>query len=218
MAYDAEIQSLLNGYQLFLDGVYQEEAAIYEELAKNGQQPSTLVVTCCDSRLSPEKLFQVRPGELFVVRNVANLVPPFEGDQRHHGTSAALEFAVKSLEVSNIVLLGHSQCGGIRALVEQNPEHARKTDFIEAWMDTAQSAKRRVQEAYPDASVDEQAQLCERESLLLSKANLMTFPWIRERVKDGKLTLHAWHIDIRSKEISGYDEAQDAFLPLEPVS
>ena len=210
---DSGILSLIEGYKSFKSKHF-EQSQSFEELVRYGQNPSSLVVACCDSRVDTAIVTGCKPGELFVVRNVANLVPPFEHDLRHHGTSAALEYGVNGLGVSDIILFGHSHCGGIRALMEMD-ENNNSSDFMSAWMDIAKPAKRRVLEQHPQGSADEQAHLCEKESLLISLNNLKTFPWIQERIKSNKLFLHAWYFDLSTGFIEAYQSETGEFIPLD---
>ncbi len=209
----SQVQKLISGYQRFKTQ-YFEERNCYEELIRNGQQPKTIVIACSDSRVDPAILTGCKPGELFVVRNVANLVPPYEADLRHHGTSAALEFAVLNLQVTDIVILGHSHCGGIRALMEHTAQNAAFS-FITAWMDIAEPAKREVLKQHPHCCLDEQAHHCEKASLLVSLENLKTFPWINERIENQQLALHAWYFDLTTGVIESFEAESKIFIPLE---
>jgi carbonic anhydrase len=195
--YPKPMKTLLDGYERFLHGYWQDHKDLYEALARDGQSPSTMVIACSDSRVSPEVIFDTEPGEIFVVRNVSNLVPPYAPDLGNHGTSAALEFAVTVLGVQRIVVLGHSLCGGIRALV-RGPR-AEDGDFISSWMAIAKSARARVCDS-PEApsEFDTLCQLCERESIRVSLGNLLTFPWIKSRVDAGTLTLAGLHFNVQS--------------------
>lgn len=166
-----------------------------------------MVVACCDSRMDPATITDAGPGELFVARNVANLVPPFTPDGRHHGTSAALEFGVLGLGVDDIVVLGHAQCGGVRALLEGVHAHASTVDFIGTWMAIAADARERV---LKEPGGDRQRRL-EEEVVRLSLENLMTYPWIAERVQTGRLRLHGWHFGIARGELAVLDPASDTF-------
>jgi carbonic anhydrase len=184
---------LLEGYRRFRADVWPTEGARYEALADHGQRPETLVVACSDSRVDPQTVFGARPGELFVVRNVAGLVPPYQPDVGYHGTSAALEFGVRVLKVARVVLLGHTECGGIRAMVEGAPAEAR--DFVEAWMAMAHPDVRPLPQGAATADLVNHYEI---EVLRVSLANLATFPWIREAVEAGRLQLQAFRFDIRS--------------------
>ena len=183
---------LLEGYRRFRSETWPAERTRYEVLAR-GQQPETLVISCSDSRVDPQTVFGARPGELFVIRNVAGLVPPYQPDAGYHGTSAALEFGVRVLKVARIVVLGHAQCGGVRAMVEGAPKEAR--DFVEPWMAMAESTLLTVPQDMPAA---ERLDHCEIEVVRLSLANLLTFPWIQEAVTAGRLELHGYRFDIHT--------------------
>jgi len=187
------MESLMRGYQRFMEHYWAENREVFQALAAKGQSPRAMVIACCDSRVSPEVIFDTEPGEIFVVRNVANLVPPYAPNSDNHGTSAALEFAVRKLGVSHIIVMGHSLCGGIRALVEDSLTD--DDDFIGPWMKIASVARERALTA-SDGVVETARQLCEHESIRVSLGNLLTFPWIRERVEANDLTLHGWFFDI----------------------
>ena len=181
------MDELLDGYRRFRATSWPERKALFEKLAARGQRPQTLVIACSDSRVDPSMIFDAGPGELFVVRNVANLVPPYQTpDHAHHGTSAALEFAVKVLEVANIVVLGHALCGGVRAALEGGPAVAQ--DFLPDWIKIADPAIVVAENLTKDP--EERRRVAEYACVKLSLRNLETFPWIRERVADGRLTMH----------------------------
>ena len=198
---------LLDGYRRFRSEVWPAERARFEALATTGQRPETLVIACSDSRVDPQTVFGASPGELFVVRNVAGLVPPYQPDAAYHGTSAALEFAVRVLGVARIVVLGHAQCGGVRAMVEGAPDEAR--DFVEPWMKIAGPALRDL----PDQMTgDELLGHCEVGVMRLTLANLTTFPWIAEAQAAGQLELRGFRFDIRTGVLARLDE--DRLVPL----
>ena len=188
---------LLNGYKRFRDDVWPERRRLFETLADDGQQPRVMVISCADSRVDPGMIFDAAPGELFVVRNVANLVPPHAPDSAYHGTSAALEFAALVLKVREILVMGHALCGGVRALLEGS--RAEATDFIAPWIGIAARARER---ALLCDDPGERQLCCERETVKVSLENLMTFPWIADRVASGELRLHGAHFDIRTGELS----------------
>jgi carbonic anhydrase len=186
------LQHLIDGYRRFRALHWPERRAVFEHLALGGQSPRTMVIACSDSRVDPTMIFNAEPGELFILRNVANLVPPYQPDLAFHATSAALEFAVRVLEVSDLIVMGHAMCGGIRVLLHGAPDPAG--DFLLPWMRIAEPAKRRVLER---ASADPQSD-CEQESVKLSLDNLLTFPWLAERVQQQRLKLTGTIFDIRS--------------------
>lgn len=209
----ATLAKIVAGYHAYREKSYRGNEPKFRDLARR-QSPQVMVISCCDSRVDPAIITGAEPGDLFTVRNVANLVPPYERDEAHHGTSAALEFAVTNLKVGHIVVMGHSGCGGIRALVEGGGPQSADNDFISTWMAIAEPARRKAVECARDDSLDARAALCEHEGLKVSLANLMTFPWIKSRVEAGTLKLHAWHYDIGSSAIFRLDEETDSFVPL----
>ena len=206
-------QRLVDGYASFLEGRFPQESARYERLAQVGQSPKTMVVSCCDSRCSPEVIFDVGPGELFVLRNVANLVPPYAPDEHHHGTSAALEFAVQALKVTDIVVLGHAQCGGIRAAVDEDHEPLSPGDFIGKWMSMISPA---IEELGPRGAKPMADYLRELElaSVATTLKNLRTFPCVRILEERGKLKLHGAFFGIATGVLSVLDEATGTFSPV----
>ena len=184
------MERLLDGYRRFRAETWPAERARYEALAKWGQRPETLIVACSDSRVDPQTVFGAVPGEMFVVRNVAALVPAYQPDAGYHGTSAALEFGVRVLKVSRIVVLGHAQCSGVRAMVEGAPAEAR--DFVQPWVEMARPALSGI-----PTTGDIMAQ-AEAAVVRLSLNNLLTFPWIRDAVEDGSLEVHGFRFDIHT--------------------
>ena len=187
------MQRLIDGYRTFRTTTWPGRRAIHEELAARGQRPRALVIACSDSRVDPAAIFDAGPGELFVVRNVANLVPPFAPDAGNHGTSAALEFAVRGLEVSDIIVMGHAMCGGVHVLLNGTPNPS--WHFLGSWIDLASDVRTRVLAC---TSAEAGQQMGEYECVKQSLANLMTFPWIRDAVRAGRLALHGTYFDIRT--------------------
>ena len=192
------------GYARFRSGYFVRNRERLEALALR-QTPQVAMVSCCDSRVDPTILFDVEPGDIFVIRNVANLVPPFETDGHYHGTSAALEFAVTGLNVKQILVLGHANCGGIRALMESDGS-IKPDGFVDSWMQIAAPAKEEIL-ARSDLDTPElRTVACEKTAVRYSLRNLMSHPWIRSRVETGGLTLIGWYYDLRSGEIAEVDE------------
>ena len=202
-------ERLTQGYRAFLSDRFQREQARYRALA-DGQSPEVMVISCCDSRVSPEVIFDASPGELFVVRNVANLVPPFETGGDYHGTSAALEFAVQALRVKHIVVLGHARCGGIRAFADES-EPLSPGDFIGRWMSLIKPAAERLGPRRGDFS-DYLAKL-ELKAIENSLENLMTFPCIQVLVEKGKLHLHGAYFGISTGVLLVRDPQTGTFVP-----
>lgn len=191
--------ALLTGHHKFMTGRYAAESGRYHELAR-GQAPETMIIACCDSRTSPELVFDAGPGELFVMRNVANLVPPYEPDSQFHSTSAALEFAVQSLKVKNIVVMGHGRCGGIKAALSNGVAPLSPGDFIGKWMSMVSDAAGMVSTNSLMTS-GERATALERIAIRYSIANLHTFPFIRKQEEKGNLTLYGAWFDISTGEL-----------------
>ena len=209
------IAKLTAGFKDFRDEGFQEKRATYQALVNQGQTPKVALIACSDSRVDPATVLQADPGDLFIVRNVANLVPPHEQGGQYHGTSAALEYAVQHLEVGHFIVFGHAHCGGIRSMFDEPGTGSEVNQFMLPWMSLVRSAYLRVQGTMPNASDDEKARLCEQSAVLVSLENLMTFPFIRERVSDGRLRLHGWYIDIHSCTLHVYDPVRQRFEPVD---
>lgn len=205
---------LIDGYKSFLGDRFARERQHYEALAEGGQSPEILLIGCCDSRVSPEVIFDTRPGELFVVRNVANLVPPYEINGQFHGTSAALEFAVQALGVKHIVVLGHARCGGIRSFAEKSAPLS-SGDFIGKWMSIIAPAADTLEDPGEEPSPDYLTKL-ELAAIEQSLANLMTFGAIRRRVAEGSLELHGAYFGIATGRLLVRDPETKAFGPVAP--
>ena len=193
-------EKLLAGYRHFMSDGYASQRDRYIELADQGQRPDTMVIACCDSRAAPETIFNAGPGELFVMRNVANLVPPYAPDGEFHATSAALEFAVQSLRVKNIVVIGHGRCGGINAALDTESEPLSPGDFIGKWISMLSPLAEQVRECELLTAAERQTAM-ERISIRSSISNLLTFPCIRVLHERGKLALHGAWFDISSGEL-----------------
>jgi carbonic anhydrase len=201
---------LVAGYRSFRDGRYPAENERYRRLADEGQSPSIMIIGCSDSRVSPEVIFDAGPGEIFVVRNVANIVPPYKSDGEPHGTSAALEFAVAALEVRHIVVMGHGRCGGIRAALDGTGEPLTRSDFIGRWVSIIADTAERVR---CDHSIAPglRYKVLEHEAAKASITNLMTFPHIRKRVERGELSLHGAWFDVAEGELHVLDPESGIF-------
>ena len=193
-------QHLLNGYTAFIRGPYAEAEGKYKTLAKDGQTPATMVIACCDSRAAPETIFDSGPGELFVLRNVANLVPTYQPDGGQHGTSAGIEFAVKALEIANIVIMGHGRCGGIKAALAPDQSPLDDGDFIGKWMSMLGGLPEQVGQNELMTATERQTAL-ERISIRNSIQNLRTFPYVAALEAEGKLAVHGAWFDISTGEL-----------------
>lgn len=192
------LSKIINGYLQFRNQYAIGDQSVMRLLAYEGQKPEIMIIACCDSRVDPSLIFQCDPGELFVVRNVANIVPPYECDEKHHGTSAALEFGICHLHVKHLIILGHSQCGGIQTLFHK--ETVKKNDFISNWVSI-------IDHEDKASSVDTLA----KNALSYSYENCLTFPWIKERLDHKTLEIHRWFFDIKTGLIFVYSEKKKAF-------
>jgi carbonic anhydrase len=196
---------------------FEENRTWYQRLAEEGQRPRAMVVTCCDSRVDVAAVFGAEPGDLFLVRNVANLVPPYEPDHMRHGTSAAVEYAVAALKVSHLVVLGHSHCGGVQACHDmcagEAPDLMAETTFVGRWMSLLSPAYERVAAAHADRPARLRA--LEEESVLTSLRNLETFPFVKQAIDEGRLTLHGAWIDIADGRLFVFDTDDRRFHPVD---
>jgi carbonic anhydrase len=199
------LQRLINGFTTFRETYFEADRSLFERLSKEGQKPEVLVVACSDSRVDPAILTHSEPGDLFVVRNVAAIVPPYEPDGRRHSTSAALEFGVRGLEVGHIVVLGHALCAGVRAAVEGADADAGDFEFVAAWVRTIAPAVSEAATALGEAPPEVRRRASEQAGVVLSLRNLWSFPWVRERVEEGRLSLHGWYFDLTTGELLVYD-------------
>ena len=206
--------SLADRYRRFKCRYFAPNAAHYEELATHGQDPDTMVISCCDSRVDPETIFSAMPGELFVLRNIANLVPPFETGGNYHGVSSAIEFAVLNLNLKHLIIIGHSGCGGIKAAWNHNAAVQTDAQFISRWMWMLDDARLAVLSAQPNASPEEKQRALELEGVKQTLNNLRTFPFVREREEKGTLQLHGAHFDIKTGTLSVYDNESKMFKAL----
>jgi len=207
------VDKLVQGYCSYRDGAYEKSRPLIEDLVERGQHPEVAVIACSDSRVDPAILFQADPGDLFVVRNVANLVPPMEEEGTYHGTSAALEFAVLGLGVKHLVVLGHAHCGGIKLMMDAQPGTS-SFKYVSPWVSMLAAAHRRVLATMGQADEQERTRACEQNAVLVSLENLTTFSWVRERVEAGELQLHGWYVDIAVPQLSAYDWESGKFKPL----
>jgi carbonic anhydrase len=202
-------QNLIDGYRTFASQRLPTEQSRYRELSERGQSPEVMVIGCCDSRVSPEAIFDAGPGELFVVRNIANLVPVFQPDGGTHGVSAALEYAVNVLRVKHIVVLGHAQCGGIRAFIDKI-EPLSPGDFIGKWM--AMFIKPgEVVEQRSHETMQHFVERIEKAAVFRSLENLMTFPFVRNRVEQGDMLLHGAYFGVAEGSLFVLDKSAKEF-------
>jgi len=209
-----DIPELVDGYRSFLAGRYAEQAALYRRLSARGQSPKTLIVACCDSRADPSAIFDAAPGALFVLRNVANLIPPYAPDGDYHGTSAALEFAVTVLEVENVLVMGHGQCGGVAAFLDKTRRPASPGDFIGKWMSLLDAAVDAAGRHAHGGDAAERHRAVEFATIRLSLANLLSFPFVRDRVAAGRLRLRGAWFEIATGRLLAMDPETGAFTPV----
>jgi len=204
---------LIQRYQGWKATAYAENRSWYRRLATEGQRPRAMVISCCDSRVHVTSIFGADQGEFFIHRNIANLVPPYEPDGDHHGTSATIEYAVTVLKVSHLMVLGHSQCGGVQGCIDMCKGHApeleEKESFVGRWMDILRPKYDLVADISDEG---EQARALERQSVLTSLSNLMTFPFVSEAVEDGALSLHGLWTDIGEGGLEYYDPQTKHFV------
>jgi carbonic anhydrase len=205
-------ENLTDRYRRFKHRNFAPNQDHYEHLASHGQNPEVMLVSCCDSRVDPETIFQAMPGELFVVRNVANLVPPFETSGTYHGVSAALEFAALNLRVKHIIVLGHSGCGGVRSCLEKDTARQTEAQFIRNWMSMLDVARDKVLADPTLQPGESQRSALEREGVKTSLANLRTFPCIQTLEGRGRISLHGAHFDIGTGTLSVLNHAADTFV------
>lgn len=193
---------------------YQDNKAWFRRLAQSGQHPRAMVISCCDSRVHVTSIFGADEGEFFIHRNVANLVPPYNPDGEYHGTSAAVEYAVTSLGVAHIVVLGHSNCGGVKGCHDMCSGHApeleMKSSFVGRWMDILRPGYERITLTKPEDPL----RALEKEAVLISLENLMTFPFVRAAVEDDRLTLHGLWTDTGEGGLEQFDPTREGFVPV----
>ncbi len=207
---------LLEGYQAFATQRLPTEQTRYRDLSVKGQSPEVMVIGCCDSRVSPEVIFDVGPGELFVVRNIANLVPVYQPDGNAHGVSAALEYAVTVLKVKHIVVLGHAQCGGIRAFVDKI-EPLTPGDFIGRWMQMFIKPGEVVEQREHE-SMAQFVERIEKAAVFRSLENLMTFPFVRKAVESGQMQTHGAYFGVAEGSLFVLDKANKEFRNAQSVA
>lgn len=206
---------LVSRYQGWKATGYADNKAWYRRLASEGQHPRAMIISCCDSRVHVTSIFGADQGEFFIHRNIANLVPPYEPDGQKHGTSATIEYAVTALKVAHVIVIGHSACGGVRGFYDMTmglaPALKEETSFVGRWMDLLQPGYDRIK---ADRSGPECIDALEKEAVKVSLDNLMTFPFVKEAVAAGDLTLHGLWNDIGEGDLWWYDPADDSFKPV----
>jgi carbonic anhydrase len=208
------LKKIMQGYQIFRKKYAMGDQSVMQYLSHYGQQPEIMVVACCDSRVDPALILQCDPGDLFVVRNVANIIPPYEKDEAHHGTSAALEFGIRFLKVKHLILLGHSQCGGIQTLLSNQNDETHQNDFITNWVSLLKNNNKNNKNNKNNIDyIDEYAKSALNQSL----QHCLTFPWIKEKIAENKLNIHLWFFDIKKGKIFAYSSGENTYKPLDSV-
>ena len=206
---------LLQRYHGWKATSYAENQGWYRRLASEGQRPRAMIISCCDSRVHVTSIFGADQGEFFIHRNIANLVPPYEPDGDHHGTSAAVEYAVSFLNVAHVIVMGHSSCGGVQGCLDMCKGNAPELDaldsFVGRWMDILRPKYDGVKDIEDPI---QQARVLEKQSVLVSLENLMSFPFVRSAVDDGLLTLHGLWMDIAAGGLEYFDPGTDNFHPV----
>ncbi|MBI5439302.1 MAG: carbonic anhydrase [Nitrosomonadales bacterium] len=211
----SDVKIFLKGFRRFHHHYFDKNPELFERLFAEGQRPRALMISCCDSRCDPGVLTDSEPGDLFVVRNVANLVPPCVSSASYAGTTSAIAFAICNLEVSHVIVMGHARCGGIRALMDNRSPGCDEEKIIAKWLGIAEDARQRVLKELPGKSPEVQARACELASILKSLENLMSYPWISRRVNEGKLALHGWYFDMENGALMQYDSDAGEFCEME---
>ena len=202
---------LVKGFRRFQKQYFKADNDTYQKLIAQGQAPEALVIACSDSRNDPALLMNSEPGDLFVVRNVAAIVPPYGPDGNYHGTSAAIEFAVKGLKVKNIVILGHALCGGVRELA-RGSDGSMPFEFLKSWIEIGAEARDTIERELADAPLELRLRALEQAVIVTSLSNLLTFPWIQEKVASGDIRLHGWYFDMINGQMMGYDFEKGCFV------
>jgi carbonic anhydrase len=206
------IDTLLAGFKAFKAQYFEQRPRLFQYLMEAGQQPDVMIIACSDSRVDPAILLNTQPGELFVVRNVGNLVPPYQPDGHYHGTSSALEFAVHALKVKHIVVLGHAHCGGIQAYADRAAPLS-PGDFIGKWMTMIAPAAERLGPKHGNGEDEDYIRRLERAAIEQSLHNLMTFPYVADRVASGELALHGAYFGVASGVLLVRDPHDGTFVP-----
>jgi carbonic anhydrase len=207
-------EKLADRYRRFHHRHFLPKAEEYEELAAYGQSPDTMVISCSDSRVDPETIFSAMPGELFVVRNVANLCPPYETGGKFHGVSSAIEFAVLNLRIKHLIVMGHSGCGGVKVALDQSAAKQTEAQFISRWMSMLDDARLRVVAAHQTSPQAVKQTALEQEAIKTSIKHLRTFPFVADAEEKGRLALHGAYFDIASGTLSVLNHSRGEFFPL----
>jgi len=206
---------LIKRYQNWKDNGFTKNKSRFEHLADHGQNPKAMVISCCDSRVHVTSIFGAETGEFFIHRNIANIVPPYSPNKDYHGSSAAIEYAVKNLKVSHIIILGHSNCGGVKLCHDicSNPgnENTHENEFVSQWIDILKPGYEKINKSKP---INEQIRNLEKEGVLISLNNLIGFPFVKNAMDAGELAIHGLWNDIREGNVEFFDSQKNKFLPI----
>lgn len=209
-----DIDALIAGFKEFQQDYAEDNEGKYRGLAEYGPHSKILMIACCDSRVDPAIITNSKAGDLMVIRNIANLVPPYNPGSNYHETSAAIEFAACYLQVTNIIVMGHSRCAGIRSLLTRLLDDGDPVLPLDKWTMVAESAAKQVLIEMPKASLDDKSCACSRKALALSLENLKTYPWVAERMAKNNLGLHGWYFNLANGDLEKYNESTQAFEQL----
>ncbi|MDX2083362.1 MAG: carbonic anhydrase [Rickettsiales bacterium] len=209
----SDISKLVGGFRIFKSTTFPRQKDIIHHLLEQNHKPSTMIISCCDLRISPSEIFAANPGEFYIINNIGSIVPKFS-TEGIHGILAAIEYGVTNLEVENIIVFGHAKCDGLRTMFSEDNKKNKLSQSLKVWFETIKDAKIAVETQMPNSSLEEQQIACEKESLIISLNNLMTYPYIAERLKKDKIKIFAWHFDIENGEIMAFDAATKFFEPI----
>ncbi len=204
---------LIDGFRNFRENWLDARPELFDKLVRHGQSPEALVISCSDSRIDPAILTASDPGDLFVIRNVAAIVPPCEEDSSHHGTSSAIEYAVRALNVGHIIVMGHALCGGVKALLDREITE-REFDFIGPWIDIGAETLDAVQTHLDGKDDKTRLRALEQAMVITSLKNLFSFPWVEKAVASKQLTLHGWYYDLAEGNLEAYDVSRREFIDI----
>ncbi len=209
-----DIDNIIAGYEEFRDKKFKKYKNRFTDLVKQGQKPKVLFISCCDSRVTPSLFTSTDPGDMFIVRNIGNMVAPYSPDNEYHSTASAIEYAVSILKVTDIIVCGHSHCGAIEGLYKDMKDDERVI-HVKKWLELGSKAKDFVSLTMSTASKEEKLQATEKASVVFQLINLLTYPEVERLVGEGKLNLRGWYYKIESGELEYYDDESHKFLPLE---
>lgn len=210
-----EINKIVNGYEVFKDKAFKKYKKRFSDLIKEGQKPKVLFISCSDSRVVPSLITNTDPGDMFILRNVGNMVPPFSPSNEYHATAAGIEYAVTFLKISDIIVCGHSHCGAIKGLYQEMNRDDDSVVHVKKWLELGMRAKDFVSMTSPDVSMEEKLEKTEKISIVFQLLNLLTYPLVEKKVNEGSLSLRGWYYRIESGELEYYDDDTYSFKKLE---